>query len=148
MREKVAGQKEYVTALRRIFHTHPEVGGEERETQKRIIEELTAAGLAPKPAGGTGVIAEIRGAAAGKTIALRADIDALPLPDELEQPYRSRRPGVCHACGHDGHTAMLLGAAKVLRQMQAEFPGTIRLLFQPKEEKLPAAPTTWWPTEL
>jgi amidohydrolase len=137
IKEKVASHKEYVTALRRHFHMYPEVGGEEHETQKRIIAELTAMGLAPKPAGGTGVLAEIQGAAAGKTVALRADIDALPLSDELDQPYRSRHSGVCHACGHDGHTAMLLGAAKTLKQLQAGFSGTIRLMFQPKEEKLP-----------
>ena len=137
IREQVALHKDYVVTIRRHFHMHPEVGGEERETQETILAELGAMGLAPKPAGGTGVLAEIQGMAPGKTLALRADIDALPLPDGLDQPYRSQRSGVCHACGHDGHTAMLLGAAKVLIQLRAEFAGTIRLMFQPKEEKLP-----------
>ena len=135
--DKVTIHSDYITAIRRHFRMYPEVGGEEVETQKKIMEELTAIGLAPHPAGGTGVLAEIQGAATGKTVALRADIDALPIQDEVDQPYRSRHSGVCHACGHDGHTAMLLGAAKTLRELRAEFSGTIRLMFQPKEEKVP-----------
>lgn len=137
IKERIAIQSDYLTATRRHFRMHPEVGGEEHETQKTIIKELTAMGLVPQPAAGTGVIAEIQGAASGKIIALRADIDALPLQDEVDQPYRSRRNGVCHACGHDGHTAMLLGAAKTLSQLRAQFSGTIRLMFQPREELIP-----------
>jgi amidohydrolase len=135
--DKVTIHSDYITAMRRHFRMYPEVGGEECETQKTIMAELTAMGLTPQPAGGTGVLAEIQGAATGKTVALRADIDALPIQDEVDQPYRSRHHGVCHACGHDGHTAMLLGAAKTLCQLRAEFSGTIRLMFQPKEEKVP-----------
>ncbi|MDR3588435.1 MAG: amidohydrolase [Negativicutes bacterium] len=123
--------------MRRHFRMHPELGGEEHETQARVMQELTAMGLTPRAAGGTGVIAEIQGAAAGKTVALRADIDALPLEDEIDKSYRSRRSGVCHACGHDGHTAMLLGAARILTGLRADFSGTVRLLFQPSEEKFP-----------
>jgi amidohydrolase len=137
IREQIALHKDYVTAMRRHFRMHPEVGGQEYETQKTIMQELTAAGLAPKPVAGTGVIAEIQGAASGKTVALRADIDALPMQDEIAEAYRSRRDGVCHACGHDGHTAMLLGAAKTLTHLRTEFSGTIRLMFQPREEKIP-----------
>jgi len=137
IKEKVALHSDYVTAMRRHFRMYPEVGGEEHETQARIIQELTAMGLTPRSAGGTGVIAEIQGAAPGVTVALRADIDALPLQDEVDQPYRSLRSGVCHACGHDGHTAMLLGVAKTLSQLREEFSGTVRLLFQPSEEKFP-----------
>lgn len=137
IRERVTAHGGYVTELRRHFRMNPEVGGEEYETQKKIMKELAALGLSPRKAGGTGVIAEIHGGAGSKTIALRADIDALPLQDEVEQPYRSRRSGVCHACGHDGHAAMLLGAAKTLVEMKGEFAGTIRLLFQPREEKFP-----------
>lgn len=135
--DKVTIHSDYVTAMRRHFRMYPEVGGEERETQKRIMVELIALGLTPQPAAGTGVLAEIQGVAPGKTVALRADIDALPIQDEVNQSYRSRHLGVCHACGHDGHTAMLLGAAKTLCQLRAEFSGTIRLIFQPKEEKVP-----------
>jgi len=75
-------------------------------------------GLKPRMAAGTGIVADLKGALAGKTIALRADIDALPIQDEIETSYRSKTPGVCHACGHDGHVAMLLGAAKVLAELQ------------------------------
>jgi amidohydrolase len=137
IKTKVTAHSDYVIAMRRHFRMYPELGGEEHETQDRIMQELTAMGLAPQSVGGTGVLAEIKGAPAGRTVALRADIDALPLEDEVDQPYRSRRSGVCHACGHDGHAAMLLGAAKTLTLLRQEFFGTIRLLFQPSEEKFP-----------
>ncbi|MDF2876495.1 MAG: N-acetyldiaminopimelate deacetylase, partial [Sporomusa sp.] len=107
------------------------------ETQKKIISELRSMGLEPRQAAGTGVIAEITGSRPGKMVAIRADIDGLPIQDEIDQPYRSQNAGVCHACGHDGHTAMLLGLAKVFRGMQAELTGNIRLLFQPSEECFP-----------
>jgi amidohydrolase len=126
-----------VIVMRRYFHMHPEVGGEEFETQQKIMEELSALGLAPRIAAGTGVIAELRGAFPGKTVALRADIDALPLQDLIEKPYCSQNAMVCHACGHDGHTAMLLTMARVLVDLQPEIHGNIRLLFQPSEERLP-----------
>ncbi|MDR3590412.1 MAG: amidohydrolase [Negativicutes bacterium] len=126
-----------VVALRRHFRTYPEVAGEEVKTQQKIIAELQALGLEPRPAAGTGVIAEIRGALPGRTVAIRADIDALPVPDECDQPYRSQHPGISHACGHDGHTAMLLGAARILTGLRGRLPGTVRLLFQPSEEKNP-----------
>ncbi len=135
--ELVKGGTDYVIALRRQFHTFPELGREEYETQKKIMEELKSMGLEPRPAAGTGVIAEIKGGKSGKTIAIRADIDALPIQDEINQPYRSQNPGVCHACGHDGHTAMLLGIAKVFTAIKDELSGNIRLLFQPSEERLP-----------
>jgi len=126
-----------VVALRRHFRTYPEVAGEEVETQQKIIAELRALGLQPRPAGGTGVIADIPGALPGRTVAIRADIDALPVPDECDKPYRSQHPGKSHACGHDGHTAMLLGAARILTGIRERLPGRVRLLFQPSEEKNP-----------
>ncbi len=126
-----------VVALRRHFRAHPELGGQEFATQAKIIETLAALGLEPALAGGTGVIAAIKGAAGGKTVALRADIDALPLRDECGRPYASTVDGVCHACGHDGHTAALLGVAMALTALRDEFRGTVRLLFQPSEEILP-----------
>ncbi|EAX48454.1 amidohydrolase [Thermosinus carboxydivorans Nor1] len=128
---------EYIVGLRRHFHAHPEIGGQEFATQQKVMAELKAMGLEPRPAAGTGVIAEIKGGKPGKTVAIRADMDALPIQDEVEQPYRSQIPGVCHACGHDGHTAMLLGVAKVFTRLQAELPGNVRLLFQPSEERFP-----------
>lgn len=129
--------KDYVVDLRRHFHAFPELGGEEIETQKKIIAELKDMGLTPRPIAGTGVIVDIEGGRQGKIVAIRADIDALPIQDELEQPYRSQCAGRCHACGHDGHTAMLLGIAKVLSTIKKEMHGTIRLLFQPSEERFP-----------
>lgn len=135
--ELVIDGSDYVVKLRRHFRAFPELGGEEYETQKKIIAELTAMGLQPRLAAGTGVIAEIKGGQQGKTVAIRADIDALPIQDEIEQPYHSQHVGRCHACGHDGHTAMLLGIAKVFNTIKEELPGTIRLLFQPSEEKFP-----------
>lgn len=135
--ELVENGNDYVVKLRRHFRTFPELGGQEIETQKKIIAELTAMGLNPHLAAGTGVIAEIKGGRQGKTVAIRADIDALPIQDEIGQPYRSRNAGRCHACGHDGHIAVLLGIAKVFSTIKAELPGTVRLLFQPSEEKFP-----------
>lgn len=130
----VAKHYEEVVALRRYFHTYPEVSGQEFNTQQKIMEELAVLGLASHVAAKTGVVADIIGALPGKTVAVRADIDALPLQDECEQPYRSQNHGVCHACGHDGHIAMLLGVAKVLCAVRERLAGTIRLLFQPSEE--------------
>lgn len=129
--------KDYVVTMRRHFRTFPEVGRQEYETQKKIISELKAMGLEPRPVAGTGVIADIQGGKPGKQIAIRADIDALPIQDEIEQPYCSQNTGCCHACGHDGHTAMLLGIAKVFSTLKDEMAGSIRLLFQPSEERFP-----------
>lgn len=135
--ERIAVNRDYIVAMRRHFRMYPEVGGEERETQKKIMAELTAMGVKAREAGGTGVIADIPGAPGGKTVAMRADIDALPITDESDKPYRSRTKGVCHACGHDGHAAMLLGAAKTFAAMGDELPGSVRLIFQPSEERFP-----------
>jgi amidohydrolase len=123
--------------MRRYFRTFPELGGQELGTQRKILSELRAIGLEPRKAAGTGVIVEIKGSEPGKTVAIRADIDALPIQDEINQPYRSQHAGLCHACGHDGHAAMLLGIARVLRGIQDELTGTVRLLFQPSEELFP-----------
>jgi amidohydrolase len=133
----VAKHQPAVVALRRHFRAHPELGGREYATRDKVIAELKALGLQPVPAGETGVTAEITGAPGGGTVAVRADMDALPLSDECGQPYASTVDGVCHACGHDGHTAILLGVAKVLAEMKDSFRGTVRLLFQPSEEILP-----------
>lgn len=126
-----------IISWRRYFHTHPEPSHQEFNTQTTIIAALKAMGLEPKPAGGTGVSVDITGQAAGRMVAVRADIDALRLQDECGQEYQSVNAGVCHACGHDGHTAMLLGVARVLADTRA-FSGTIRLLFQPSEEAFPS----------
>jgi amidohydrolase len=137
IRRLVSENRDYVVALRRHFHNFPELSTEEVKTQERIMAELAALGLAPVKAAGTGVVAEIKGARPGRTVAVRADMDALPIQDECGQPYQSQNAGVCHACGHDGHMAMLLGLAKVLAPLRDELAGTVRLLFQPNEEMPP-----------
>ncbi|GMA97541.1 amidohydrolase [Pelosinus sp. IPA-1] len=126
-----------IIALRRHFHTYPELSAKEFNTQQKIMDELFALGLVPRKIAGTGVIADLKGALPGKTVAIRADIDALELEDECGKPYQSQNPGVCHACGHDGHTAMLIGAAKTLVDLKDNLTGNIRFLFQPSEECFP-----------
>ena len=123
-----------LVALRRELHRHPELGRQERRTTALLVEMLSAAGLAPKVlAGGTGVVCDV--GSGGPVVALRADIDALPLQDEKDVPYRSTVDGVCHACGHDVHTAVVLGAG--LELARQDLPGRVRLLFQPAEEQMP-----------
>lgn len=120
---------------RRHIHQHPELSFEEQATQRYILDELTAMGLAPKTIGGTGVVVDI--GHGPRTIAIRADIDALPLTEESGLPFASSTTGVMHACGHDGHAAILLGVAKILVGQQSSLPGRMRLMFQPAEEKIP-----------
>ena len=128
-----------VVALRRRLHAHPELAYAEHRTTELIVEQLTGLGLRPvvMPVG-TGVLCEI-GAGDGPVVALRADIDALPIPDQKDVPYRSTVEGVCHGCGHDAHTAILLAAAADLAaELEAgDLPGRVRLVFQPAEESLP-----------
>ncbi|MBT2224477.1 MULTISPECIES: M20 family metallopeptidase [unclassified Nonomuraea] len=125
-----------LVAFRRDLHMHPELAFAEYRTTQRIAERLTAAGLMPSVLPrGTGLICDV-GSGDGPTVALRADIDALPLHDEKDVPYRSTVPGACHACGHDVHTAILLGTSIFLAQQAAAglLPGRVRLIFQPAEE--------------
>ncbi|MNW94912.1 putative hydrolase YxeP [compost metagenome] len=121
---------------RRDFHMYPELGFEETRTAAKIVEALRAAGIDEIQTGvaKTGVVALIRGRAPGKTVLLRADIDALPVTELNDIPYRSRHDGKMHACGHDAHTAMLLATARVLHARRAEFDGIVKLVFQPAEE--------------
>ena len=127
-------QLEYWTNTRRQLHQHPEIGFEEVETTALIKRELEKIGVEICPlAIDTGVMAIIRGTkpGQGKTIALRADIDALPIQEQTGLPYASVRQGVMHACGHDGHTTVLLGAAKQIFETRDQFSGIVKLLFQP-----------------
>ncbi|MBM3330547.1 amidohydrolase [candidate division WOR-3 bacterium] len=129
-----------VKNLRRWFHQHPEPSFEERKTQDRIVEVLNGLGIENRRAGETGVIADIRGNGTGRTIALRSDMDALRIQEaetELNGEYRSQNAGVMHACGHDGHMAMLLGAARWLQEHWDKLAGNVRLIFQPAEEVPP-----------
>src|SRR5918999_2058232 len=136
----LAQHEERLIALRRDLHMHPELGFAEHRTTKVVFDQLTAAGLRPVTLPkGTGLICDIgpsNGAAGGPTVALRADIDALPLMDEKDVPYHSTVAGVCHACGHDVHTAMLVGVGLFMAQQAANglLPGRVRLIFQPAEE--------------
>jgi amidohydrolase len=126
--------------LRHDLHRHPEPGFEETRTQERLRGELEAIGLAPRDCGGTGLIADV-GAGDGPLIALRADIDALRMTEENHHlPYRSQHDGIAHMCGHDGHTTMLIGAARLLAARRDQLPGMVRLLFQPAEEGPGGAP--------
>lgn len=127
-----------VVDWRRHFHSHPELSFEEYETSKFIAAALTEMGCENVTIGTfgrpTGVIADIKGGRPGKCVALRADIDALPVTEETGLPFVSQNAGVMHACGHDGHAAMLLGAAKMLCEVKDQLPGSVRLIFQPSEE--------------
>ncbi len=124
-----------LVSVRRDLHAHPEVGHEERRTTAVIIDQLRGLGLEPTVLpSGTGAVCDI--GSGPRTVALRADIDALPIDDGLDTPYRSQHAGVAHACGHDVHTAALLGAAGAL-MAAGPFDGRVRLIFQPAEELLP-----------
>ena len=127
-------QDEIVT-MRRDLHQIPEIGGDLPETKAYVMKKLTEMGIPfTENKSDSGLIAEITGGRPGKTIALRADMDALPIQEANEVEYVSRHEGIMHACGHDAHTAMLLGAARVLSGNRDRIPGTVRLLFQTDEE--------------
>lgn len=135
LRQEVLEQEDYIVSLRRHFHQYPEVSLKEYETIQRIREELEKIDLPYVNVGETGVLATLEGGkGTGRTILLRADIDALPMDDRTGTPYASVNQGVNHACGHDGHASALLGAARVLQAHQADFAGTILFAFQPAEE--------------
>lgn len=140
VRTKVLSLEEELVALRRDFHQYPELGFEEWRTSQRVADYLLACGLEPERRSTTGVVAELRGSMPGPTLLLRADMDALPVQEENDLPYRSANPGKMHACGHDGHTAMLLVAAKVLSGLRAGLCGKIVFVFQPNEENEGALP--------
>jgi amidohydrolase len=124
-----------VIATRRDLHVHPELGFEETRTAAIVAERLRSLGYEVTTGiGKTGVVGVIRGARPGKTIMLRADMDALPIDEENAIPYRSQTKGTMHACGHDGHVAMLLGAARLVSERRDEVSGTVCFVFQPAEE--------------
>lgn len=129
---------EWIKALRREFHRIPEGGFQEVKTQKLIQKTLDELGI-PYTSERTWTVAEIVGGQSGRTVGLRADMDALPIEEKTGLDYASCHPGMMHACGHDGHMAMLLGAARILSEHREEIPGKIRLLFQPAEESVGGA---------
>jgi amidohydrolase len=126
-----------LVAVRRHLHAHPELGFAEHETTAFLEERLTAAGLRPRRLeAGTGLVCDVGDDVDGPVVVLRADIDALPLADLKDVPYASTRDGLCHACGHDVHTTVLLGVALALASLDL-LPGTVRCVFQPAEEQVP-----------
>ena len=138
MKEKILEQAKALQSqlldIRRDLHRHPETGFNLTYTKETVRKELLAMGCEPIDCGKSGLVACIGGKKSGKTFLLRADMDALPLQEEANVDYRSETAGKMHACGHDMHTAMLLGAAKLLKEYEDEINGTIKLMFQPAEE--------------
>jgi amidohydrolase len=132
--EKIKGE---LIEWRRDFHRHPEIAFHEQRTSTTIREFLQKLGIPVIPCAGTGLKAVIEGLPEGRTVALRADMDALPLKEEGDKEYISKNPEATHACGHDGHMAIIMGAAKVLAQRKSKFKGKVVFLFQPAEELPP-----------
>ena len=139
--DKIKGlSKQHLTAvidIRRHIHANPELSFHEFNTSAFIASELNTMGLKAATIAKTGLVVILQGKKPGKTIALRADMDALPILEKNNVPYKSKNGGVMHACGHDAHSALLLGAAMILNTLKEEWSGTIKLIFQPGEEKLP-----------
>lgn len=130
--------KEKMVRVRRHLHRHPELSFKEKETGRFLARELKALGLKVRhPFAGTGVLAVLEGGKAGRAVALRSDMDALPVQEETGLPFASLNPGIMHACGHDAHMAILLGAARLLCERRDELKGSVRFLFQPAEETVP-----------
>lgn len=127
--------------LRRHLHTHPELSFQEHNTAAFIKKQLDGMDIPWASVANTGVLAMIKGLPSDEVVALRADIDALPIQEMNKVPYASQQPGVMHACGHDFHTSSLLGTAKILNTIKNQFKGTIKLLFQPAEEVIPGGAT-------
>ena len=128
-----------IEANRRELHKHPELGHDLEFTTAFVKEKLEEIGLEPQECGDSGLVVLVGGKKPGKCFLLRADMDALPIEEELELEFRSMHPGKMHSCGHDTHTAMLLGAAALLRDLEDEIEGTVKLMFQPGEETMSGA---------
>ncbi len=134
LKQAIAEIRDEIVALRHDIHRYPEPGFEETRTQARLLDELACIGLDAEACARTGIVADV-GAGTGRRVALRADMDCLRITEENHHlAYRSEREGLAHMCGHDGHAAMLLGAAKLLANVKDELGGVVRLLFQPAEE--------------
>lgn len=133
----VEQMREELVDWRRHLHRHPELSFQEEETARWVGAQLEAMGVEPRRPWATAVVADLDGGAPGPTVAIRADMDGLPVTEATGLDFASERPGVMHACGHDGHTAILLGVARLLSGLRGRWPGRVRLLFQPAEEKIP-----------
>jgi hippurate hydrolase len=132
--DAISGLSSHAVTLRHDLHRHPELLFQVERTARVVRDELDRLGISWRACAGTGTIAELRPDARGQRIALRADLDALPLTELTGLPWASTIPGRMHACGHDGHTASLLAAAGYLQLRAGELPGPVRLIFQPAEE--------------
>lgn len=127
-----------VIANRRHLHQHPELSFHEENTYAFVASKLDELGISYERMAGNGLVALLKGEKpSGQVVALRGDMDALPILEANDVPYKSQNPGVMHACGHDVHTSSLLGTAYILNQLKSEFGGTVKFIFQPAEEKLP-----------
>lgn len=135
---QVMALKDELIELRRDFHRHPELGFEEHRTSQIVSAYLQETGLQVQHMTRTGVVGLLAGGQPGRTLMLRADMDALPIQEETEVPYKSIYDGKMHACGHDGHTAMLMVAAKILSRYREELQGNIKFVFEPNEENVAA----------
>ena len=133
-----AALRDSLVALRRDLHAHPEVGFREVETSRRLRNWLEGRGFTPTSMAGTGLMVEVVGERPGPTVAYRADMDALPIQEATEVPFRSETPGVMHACGHDAHMAIGCGVAALAAERRDEIAGTVRVIFQPAEEIAPS----------
>lgn len=136
VKEQTDAMAEELTAIRRRLHRHPELGCGEHETGAILREYLDQWGIPHSPCADTGIVAVLTGKKAGKgnVVALRADMDALPIEEDPSRPYCSEHPGVMHACGHDAHMTIALGVGRLLKQYEDQWSGTVKLLFQPAEE--------------
>ena len=139
-RIRVLSKKHFpkLVKLRREFHQYPELGYNEVKTSERVVRELRKLGIKVRTGvAKTGVVGVLTGMKKGKTVALRADMDALPIIEETNLPYKSKNPGLMHACGHDAHMACVIGAAMILSGLKDQLPGNVKFVFQPSEESPP-----------
>lgn len=138
--ERAEAMKPWLVEVRRDFHRHPELGMEEYRTRDKIVQYLQEMGIPHKAnIANTGVVGFIEGGSSGRTVALRADMDALPIAEQNDVVYKSTVPGKMHACGHDAHMAILLGAARLLNGQKSHLSGNVKLIFQPAEETVGGA---------
>lgn len=134
IKKRILELEDEMISMRRDFHAHPELGFKEERTSDIIYNYLKKLGLEVKKIAKTGVVAILKGKKPGKTVMLRSDIDAIPVQEKNDLPFKSKNKGVSHNCGHDGHISMLLIAAKILSEMKDEVKGNIKFTFQPNEE--------------
>jgi amidohydrolase len=138
IKKLASGYFSEVKEIRHHIHSHPELSFQEKNTSAFVAEQLNKIGIPFSHMADTGIVGIIQGSGTSdKVLALRADLDALPITEKTDASYRSTVPGVMHACGHDVHTSCLLGAARILHELRDQFSGTIKLIFQPGEEMLP-----------